>query len=44
MRALADALGTRKADVSIVRGHQGRTKLVEVPESCREVWGILLAT
>ena len=33
--ALADALGCRRADITIVSGHSGRTKVVDVPEDFR---------
>ena len=33
--ALADALGCRRAEVTIVSGHAARTKIVDVPDDCR---------
>jgi uncharacterized protein YggU (UPF0235/DUF167 family) len=32
LRALADALGVRTGDVSLVTGHTSRTKVVEIPD------------
>lgn len=30
VKALADAFGVRPADVTVVAGHQGRTKVIEI--------------
>lgn len=35
VRLLADVLGVKKREVSIVSGHSSRKKKIEVPESCK---------
>ena len=40
--ALADALGVRPRQVTIVRGQTARTKLVEFPDDCRDAYLRLL--
>lgn len=42
VRALADALGCRPADVEIVSGHTARTKVVRVEGDVSERWDALL--
>jgi uncharacterized protein YggU (UPF0235/DUF167 family) len=42
LRALADALGVRKAEVSLVTGHTSRTKVVEVPDESAAAYRRLL--
>jgi uncharacterized protein (TIGR00251 family) len=42
LKALAKALGVRAADVQLVSGHTSRTKVVDVPDSCRARWAELL--
>jgi uncharacterized protein YggU (UPF0235/DUF167 family) len=42
LRALADALGCRSADVTLVSGATSRTKVVEVPDSAAAALAELL--
>lgn len=42
LRALADALGVRAADVRLVTGHTSRTKVVEVPDDVAAAYQRLL--
>ena len=40
--ALADALGVRPRQVTMIRGQTARTKLVEFPDDCRDAYLSLL--
>jgi hypothetical protein len=42
LRALADALDVRAADVELVTGHTSRTKVVEIPDDSAAVFERLL--
>ncbi len=42
LRALADALGVRAADVRLVTGHTSRTKVVEIPDDAVAAYERLL--
>ncbi len=42
LKALADALGVRSADVRLVTGAASRTKLVEVPDEVAGRYRVLL--
>lgn len=41
VRALAEALGLRRADIEIVGGHAGRTKLIRVEADIDDRWAAL---
>jgi uncharacterized protein YggU (UPF0235/DUF167 family) len=43
LRALADALGVRAADVRLVTGRASRTKVVEIPDDSAPSYERLLA-
>ncbi|GAB3250283.1 DUF167 domain-containing protein [Nocardioides dilutus] len=42
LRAVADALGVRAAEVELVTGHTSRTKVVEIPDDSAAVYRRLL--
>jgi hypothetical protein len=42
LRAVADALGVRAADVHLVTGHTSRTKVVEIPDDVAAAYRLLL--
>ncbi|MBJ7359103.1 DUF167 domain-containing protein [Nocardioides sp.] len=42
LRALADALGVRAADVRLVTGHTSRAKVVEIPDDAAAAYRRLL--
>ncbi|HSN44342.1 MAG TPA: DUF167 domain-containing protein [Propionibacteriaceae bacterium] len=44
IKVLADALSVRRADITIIHGHLGRTKVVDVPDVCQATWERLLTS
>ena len=43
VRAVASALGVRRADVRLVTGATSRTKVLDVPDDCADAVAALLA-
>lgn len=44
VQALAKALGVRPTEVTLVHGLQGRSKTLDIPDTCSSTWSALLGS